>query len=72
LTEIADEAEGPAVVCSQGGVIPDVVSKLAEKAGLDLADVASRKGSFWGLFFGNEPLAPPVLLAADYYNDAVG
>jgi 8-oxo-dGTP pyrophosphatase MutT (NUDIX family)/broad specificity phosphatase PhoE len=72
LIEIADEAEGPAVVCSQGGVIPDVVSKLAEKAGLDLVDVASRKGSFWGLFFRSEPPAPPVLLAADYYNDAVG
>jgi 8-oxo-(d)GTP phosphatase len=72
LIEIAEGAGGPAVVCSQGGVIPDVVSKLAEKAGLDLVDVASRKGSFWGLFFGSEPPAPPVLLAADYYNDAVG
>ena len=71
LIEIAGEAGGSAVVCSQGGVIPDVVSTLAEKAGLNLADVASRKGSFWGLFFGSELPAPPVLLAADYYNDAV-
>ena len=61
----------PTVVCSQGGVIPDVVSTLAEKAGLNLADVTSRKGSFWGLFFGSELPALPVLLAADYYNDAV-
>ncbi|MDQ4012063.1 MAG: NUDIX hydrolase [Actinomycetota bacterium] len=71
LIEIAGEAEGPAVVCSQGGVIPDLVSKLAEEAGLDLAEVPSRKGSFWCLFFGGESPAPPVLLAADYYNDAV-
>jgi 8-oxo-dGTP diphosphatase len=71
LIEIADEAGGPAVVCSQGGVIPDLVSKLAEKAELDLVDVASRKGSFWALFFGSESPAPPVLLAADYYNEAL-
>ncbi|MGH3919007.1 MAG: NUDIX hydrolase [Pseudonocardiaceae bacterium] len=66
LIEIATETGGPAVVCSQGGVIPDLVSKLSEAAGLDLVDVPHRKGSYWGLFFGSESPAPPVLLAADY------
>jgi 8-oxo-dGTP pyrophosphatase MutT (NUDIX family)/phosphohistidine phosphatase SixA len=71
LIEIAVEPGGPAVVCSQGGVIPDLVSKLTKEAGLDLFDVPSRKGSYWGLFFGSGSLAPPPLLAANYY-DALG
>lgn len=72
LMEIATEPGGPAVVCSQGGVIPDLVSKLTEAAGLDVVDVPSGKGSYWGLFFGSESPAPPVLLVADYYDDALG
>ncbi len=72
LTEIATEPGGPAVVCSQGGVIPDLVGKLTAAAGLDLVDVPSAKGSFWGLFFGGESPAQPILLAADYYDDAEG
>jgi 8-oxo-(d)GTP phosphatase len=71
LIEVAGEPGGPAVVCSQGGVIPDLVSTLTKEAGLDLVDVPSRKGSYWGLFFGSGSLAPP-LLAADYYDDALG
>ncbi|HEX6404564.1 MAG TPA: NUDIX hydrolase [Pseudonocardiaceae bacterium] len=70
LLEIAAEPGGPAVVCSQGGVIPDLIGKLAEAARLEPLDVASRKGSFWGLFFGSS--ASPALLQADYYDDAVG
>ena len=70
LLEIVAEPGGPAVVCSQGGVIPDLVGKLAEAARLEPLDVASRKGSFWGLFFGSS--ASPALLQADYYDDAVG
>ena len=65
LIEIATEAESPAVVCSQGGVIPDLVSKLTDSA------ASSSKGSFWGLFFGSGSSAPPVLLTADYYDDAL-
>ncbi|MGH4007759.1 MAG: NUDIX hydrolase [Pseudonocardiaceae bacterium] len=72
LIEIAAKPGGPAVVGSQGGVIPDLVSKLAEAAGLDLVDVPSQKGSYWGLFFGSKSPTPPVLLAADYYDDALG
>ena len=71
LLEIAAEPGGPAVVCSQGGVIPDLVDTLAESAGLEPLDVASAKGSFWGLFFGAGSSAS-ALLRADYYDDAVG
>jgi 8-oxo-dGTP pyrophosphatase MutT (NUDIX family)/phosphohistidine phosphatase SixA len=63
LIEIAAEPGGPAVVCSQGKVIPDLVRTLTDSAGLEPCAVASRKGSYWGLFF-----RPPVLLTADYYN----
>lgn len=62
---------GPAVVCSQGGVIPGLLRTLAGKAGLRLPEVRSEKGSFWALFFGDGPLTPLVLLAADYYDDAL-
>jgi 8-oxo-dGTP pyrophosphatase MutT (NUDIX family)/phosphohistidine phosphatase SixA len=72
LIEIAAEPGGVAVVCSQGGVIPDLVRKLADGAGLTLLDVPSRKGTYWGLFFGNGSPAPLILLAADYYHDALG
>jgi 8-oxo-dGTP diphosphatase len=67
MIEIAAEPGGPAVVCSQGGVIPDLVRALAGKAGLTLRDAPSAKGSYWGLFFSDGP----VLLTADYYDDAV-
>ncbi|HEV7450283.1 MAG TPA: NUDIX hydrolase [Pseudonocardiaceae bacterium] len=72
LVEIATEASGPAVVCSQGGVIPDLVSTLTDSAGLKQPAEPSRKGSFWGLFFGRGSSPPPVLLTADYYDDALG
>ena len=50
LTEIV-AAGGVAAVCSQGGVIPGLVSGLADTGGLDLDAVESRKGSVWPLFF---------------------
>jgi 8-oxo-dGTP diphosphatase len=62
---------GPAVICSQGGVIPGLLRTLAVKAGLRLPEVRSEKGSFWALFFGDGALTPLVLLAADYYDDAL-
>ena len=69
LIEIA-AGPGPAVVCSQGGVIPDLVKRLTSASGLEMCDEPpSRKGSFWGLFFGGGQPPSPVLLAADYYDD---
>ncbi|MGI8307907.1 NUDIX hydrolase [Saccharopolyspora hattusasensis] len=66
---------GPAVVCSQGGVIPDLVARLADSAGLPLGEVASRKGSVWTLTFsgdrysGNGSGPALRLAAADYLAD---
>jgi 8-oxo-dGTP diphosphatase len=71
LIEIAAGSAGPAVVCSQGGVIPDLVSTLAKQAELPLRDVPSPKASYWGLFFGGGLLPPLTLQAADYYHYAV-
>ncbi len=69
LLEIAHEPGGPAVVCSQGGVIPDLVRNLTDSNGLKLPDFPSRKGSYWGLFFASGSPASPTLLGTDYYDD---
>lgn len=59
-----------AVVCSQGGVIPDLLSRLAGAAGLRQAQLPpSRKGSFWVLSFSGDHPTAMTLLAADYYDD---
>lgn len=63
-------AGGTPVVCSQGGVIPDLVGALAFHGGLDLGEPASKKGSVWVLSF--DPVVRtdhgrvPRLIAADY------
>ncbi|WP_093146706.1 NUDIX hydrolase [Saccharopolyspora antimicrobica] len=67
---------GPALVCSQGGVIPDLVARLADSGGLTgLGEVASRKGSVWTLTFrraaGDNGAAPLRLAAADYLPDPI-
>lgn len=71
LLEIAAGATRSAVVCSQGGVIPDVVAALADEAGLDLGPVRSRKGSTWVLSFRPTD-GGPRLAAADYHHDPLG
>ncbi len=61
MLEIVAGDEAP-MVCSQGGVIPDLVSRLAKDAGLRLASrVQAKKGSVWALFF-----AGSELVAGDY------
>ncbi|MGP5929161.1 NUDIX hydrolase [Corynebacterium glyciniphilum] len=50
------------VVCSQGEIIPAVVSGLAEDAGFEIEDLRTKKGSVWVLHFG----ADDTLLGADY------
>lgn len=47
---------GVPVVCSQGGVIPDLVGWLAERAGLTLPAARNRKGSVWALSFAADRL----------------
>jgi 8-oxo-dGTP diphosphatase len=61
VEEIVSEG-GVAVVCSQGGVIPDLLSRVATDSGLSLGErVESKKGSVWALFFDGTRL-----VAADY------
>jgi 8-oxo-(d)GTP phosphatase len=80
LLEIA-AAGGTPVISSQGGVIPALVAGIAERDGLPLAEVASRKGSLWVLSFSRpmeEPggenvnqTARPRLIAAHYIPTAI-
>ena len=57
------------VVCSQGGVIPEVVGTLAAEHRVRLATpkLPARKASVWALSFLDS-----ALLAADYYHDLAG
>ncbi|MBB5805425.1 8-oxo-dGTP diphosphatase [Saccharothrix ecbatanensis] len=79
LLEIADGAGTP-VVCSQGGVIPDVVSTLADLGGLSLSGTPCKKGSTWLLAFRRpEPgwstsdshTSWPSLVSAHYFPTAL-
>jgi 8-oxo-(d)GTP phosphatase len=61
LLEIAADG-GVSMVCSQGGVIPDLVSRLATASGLPLRRRTKvKKGSVWALFFTGTRL-----VATDY------
>lgn len=76
---------GPAVVCSQGGVIPEVVGRLVKASGLRPDELAgarhmaavgripSGKASVWTLTFrcdaGDDE--PVRLVAADYLDDPI-
>jgi 8-oxo-dGTP diphosphatase len=64
VRELASQL-GVTVMCSQGGVIPDVVAALARDAALpvdvDVDDVPSKKGSVWVL-----GLRDGALVSADY------
>jgi 8-oxo-(d)GTP phosphatase len=68
LLEIATGGGTP-VVSSQGGVIPDVVARLADLGGLELHGITSKKGSFWVLSLAKATQAgrEPRLVAADYF-----
>ncbi|ALG15552.1 NUDIX hydrolase [Kibdelosporangium phytohabitans] len=63
LREIAG-GEGIAVVSSQGGVIPGLISAYARDSGLDLPEVRAKKGSLVVLTFVQPGLG---LVSADYY-----
>lgn len=52
---------GVPVVCSQGGVIPDLTEWLATRSGLTLPPARNRKGSVWALSFVGDRL-----VAADH------
>lgn len=46
----------PAVVCSQGGVIPGVVKSLAGRAQLKVGQTSTHKGGYWVLTFDGSTL----------------
>ncbi|MEO6081702.1 MAG: NUDIX hydrolase [Umezawaea sp.] len=73
--EIAAD-DGVPVVSGQGGVIPDLVGKLADIGGLRLADIPCKKGSLWLLAFthphpdwstSDSPAGWPRLVSAHYF-----
>ncbi|WP_367136224.1 NUDIX domain-containing protein [Saccharothrix sp. HUAS TT1] len=79
LLEIADGAGTP-VVCSQGGVIPDVVSTLADLGGVPLDGTPCKKGSTWLLAFrrpgpgwstSDSHASWPRLVSAHYFPTAL-
>ncbi|MDP9251032.1 MAG: NUDIX hydrolase [Chloroflexota bacterium] len=52
------------VVCSQGDVIPDLLSRLAEEDGVDLPElIVPRKAGTWALTFQGERLVAAELFA---------
>jgi 8-oxo-dGTP diphosphatase len=51
------------VVCSQGGVIPDILGRLAKSDGVTMPQpLSAKKGSVWSLTF-----ADGKLLAGEYF-----
>ncbi|NIH81936.1 NUDIX hydrolase [Amycolatopsis viridis] len=70
-------AGGTPVLCSQGGVIPDLVAHVANRGGVRLPvdegeKVPSKKGSVWVLSFRAAPgNGGPQLVAADYLPTAL-
>ncbi|WP_143532624.1 NUDIX hydrolase [Saccharothrix sp. ALI-22-I] len=79
LLEIADGVGTP-VVCSQGGVIPDIVSTLADLGGLSLGGTPCKKGSTWLLAFrrpgpgwstSDSHTSWPRLVSAHYFPTAL-
>lgn len=62
LRSLGSEAVG-IVVCSQGGVVPDLLTRLAEADGVELPEgLAYKKGSVWALTFDGS-----VLIDAEYF-----
>ncbi|OLF18844.1 hypothetical protein BU204_04270 [Actinophytocola xanthii] len=60
---------GTPVLCSQGGVIPDLLSRVADGLPMPMRRLESKKGSVWALFFVVEADGEgrsARLVAADY------
>lgn len=60
-------AGGTTVVCSQGTVIPDLVTAISGFVGGATGQLEAKKGSVWALFF-----IGGSLVAADYYATLLG
>ena len=70
IVEGGQDETDTAVVCSQGGAIPDLLRILASRSGLGLGEIRSKKGSIWVLSFESTSDGPR-LVAADYYPSAL-
>jgi 8-oxo-dGTP diphosphatase len=64
LRDLAARGE-PAIVCSQGGIIPEIVSLLAGEDGVDVGSGRTRKGNAWALSFSGGRLVTADCLAPD-------
>jgi 8-oxo-(d)GTP phosphatase len=63
LVRSVGSPESAVVISSQGGVIPDILERLAKEDDFDLpGDFEAKKGSTWALSFGGQRLA-----AAEYF-----
>jgi 8-oxo-dGTP diphosphatase len=63
LVRSVGSPESAVVISSQGGVIPDILERLAKEDDFDLpGDFEAKKGSTWALSFGEQRLA-----AAEYF-----
>lgn len=66
LDEVVGEGGTP-IISSQGKVIPELVSRLAERDGVPVGSVAARKGSAWLLTFAHDDQrGGPRMVAAHY------
>jgi 8-oxo-dGTP pyrophosphatase MutT (NUDIX family)/phosphohistidine phosphatase SixA len=64
LRDLAAGGE-PALVCSQGGLIPDVLAAFAAEDGPSIGSTRTRKGSAWALTFEGRRLVAADHLDAD-------
>jgi 8-oxo-(d)GTP phosphatase len=63
LVRSVGSPDSAVVISSQGGVIPDILERLAKEDDFDLpGDFEAKKGSTWALSFGGQRLA-----AAEYF-----
>ena len=56
LGKLASDSEGPVVICSEAGVIPDTVALLADSDGLSVPTVRTPEATAWALFFAGATL----------------
>jgi 8-oxo-dGTP diphosphatase len=62
MRSVGAEGTGTAI-CSQGGVIPDMVGRLASESGYPMPEsIPGKKGSVWSLTFSDD-----CLVAAEYF-----